>query len=81
MCSTQKSVYGTESPGDPSKGTEVPRIPLLSALQAKCALVRSDQVKIEANGKVIAAAVPAPLPASGDGYRFEQGNLWVDCYL
>jgi hypothetical protein len=81
MCSTQKGVYGTESPGDPSKGTEVPRIPLLNALEAKCALVRSDQMQIQANGKVIAAAAPAPLPASGDGYRFEPGKLWVDCYL
>jgi hypothetical protein len=71
----------TGARGDPTKGTEVPRVPLLTALEAKCALVRSDQVQIKANGKVIAAAAPAPLPASGDGYRFDPGDLYVDCYL
>src|SRR5262249_58095123 len=29
MCSTQGEVYGTEDPDDPTKGTEVPRGPLL----------------------------------------------------
>jgi hypothetical protein len=81
LCSTQAGVYGTEDPDDPSKGTEVPRIPLLNALGEKSAVVRSDQIPITVNGKTVKAAVPAPLPPSGLGYRFIPGDLWLDCYL
>jgi hypothetical protein len=46
MCSTDPGAYG-----NPSKGTEVPRLPLMAALAAKTGnqLARSDQ--ITANGK------------------------------
>jgi hypothetical protein len=81
MCSTQKDVYGTEDPDDPTKGTEVPRIPLLEQLAKESALVRSDQVDIVVDGKVIAAKAPANLPPAGPGHRFVKGVLWVDCYL
>ena len=81
MCSTQKDVYGTENPNDPTKGTEVPRIPLLAKLASESALVRSDQVAITVNGIEVKAAVPAPLPSPLPGSRFEHGTLWVDCFL
>ena len=81
MCSTQADVYGTEDPDDPTKGTEVPRGPLLDKLASESALVRSDQIAITVDGKQIAPAVTAALPAPTPGSRFEQGPLWVDCYL
>ncbi len=81
MCSTQEGVYGTEDPDDPTKGTEVPRIPLLEKLGSESALVRSDQIPIAIPGLKVEAKVPAALPTPLPGYRFEQGPLWVDCYL
>jgi hypothetical protein len=81
MCSTQADVYGTEDPDDPTKGTEVPRGPLLDKLALESALVRSDQIAITVNGKQIQAKVAEALPAPVPGSRFEQGPLWVDCYL
>ena len=81
MCSTQADVYGTENPDDPTKGTEVPRGPLLEQLASESALVRSDQIAITVDGKMIAAKVPAALPAPVPGSRFEQFALGVDCYL
>ena len=81
MCSTQAGVYGTEDPDDATKGTEVPRIPLLEKLASESALVRSDQVPITVAAKQIPAEAPAPLPAATSRFRFEQGTLWVDCYL
>jgi hypothetical protein len=81
MCSTQKDVYGTEDPDDATKGTEVPRVPLIDALAAECALVRSDQIAITVNGESIDAMVDAPLPPTAKGPRYVQGAIWVDCYL
>jgi beta-lactamase superfamily II metal-dependent hydrolase len=81
MCSTQEGVYGKENPHDPTAGTEVPRIPLLSALGAATALVRSDQIEISVDGKAEPAMVDDPLPNSTVGTRFEQGALWIDCFL
>jgi hypothetical protein len=81
MCSTQKDVYGTENPDDPTKGTEVPRVPLLAKLASESAFVRSDQIEISVEGRRIEAAAPASLPAAQPGCRFEQGPLWVDCFL
>jgi hypothetical protein len=81
MCSTQKDVYGTEDPDDPTKGTEVPRVPLIDALAAECALVRSDQIAITVNGESIDAMVEAPLPAAANGPRYEKGAMWIDCYM
>ncbi len=40
MCSTQADTYG-----NPDKGTEVPRAPLMEALAKKSTLVRSDETK------------------------------------
>ena len=51
MCSTQADVYGNEDPDDPTKGTEVPRLPLLEKLASESALVRSDQIPITADKK------------------------------
>jgi hypothetical protein len=62
-------------------GTEVPRGPLLAKLASESALVRSDQIEITVDGEEIPAAVPATLPAPIPGSRFQQGPLWVDCYL
>ncbi len=81
MCSTEADVYGTENPDDPTKGTEVPRGPLLEKLASESALVRSDQIAITVGGRQIAATAPAALPAPVPGSRFKQGLLWVDCYL
>lgn len=81
MCSTEAGVYGTEHPEDPTKGTEVPRGPLLDKLAAEGALVRSDQIAITVDGKRIDAAMPAALPAAPPRMRLAQGPLWVDCYL
>ncbi len=81
MCSTQKDVYGTEDPEDPTKGTEVPRIPLLQKLASESAFVRSDQIPITLNGKVIPAKVSETLPGAFPGGRFVKGDFWVDCFL
>jgi hypothetical protein len=81
MCSTQANVYGTEDPDDPTKGTEVPRGPLLDKLASESALVRSDQIAITVGEKLIPAAAPAALPTPRPGTRLETGPLWVDCYL
>jgi beta-lactamase superfamily II metal-dependent hydrolase len=81
MCSTQAGVYGTEDPDDPTKGTEVPRLPLIDKLAAESAFVRSDQIAITVDGKTIEAEAAAPLPTGAPGTRFEQGSFWIDCYL
>jgi hypothetical protein len=81
MCSTQAGVYGTEDPEDTTKGTEVPRVPLLQKLSTQAALVRSDQIPITVNGKSIKPQVPAAMPAAIPGSRFQTGALWVDCFL
>lgn len=81
MCSTQGDVYGTEDPDDPTKGTEVPRGPLLEKLGSESALVRSDQIPIIVEGKQIMPKVIANFPKPLPGSRLEQGPIWVDCYL
>jgi len=81
LCSTEANVYGTEDPDDPTKGTEVPRGPLLDKLASESALVRSDQIAITVNGKQIQAAVPATLPDPPRGVRLVLGPIWVDAYL
>lgn len=62
MCSTETSVYGNP---DPKKGTEVPRVPLMDALGAKCALVRSDAIEVEGGGTTHAAVSTLPKPKTG----------------
>lgn len=81
MCSTEAGVYGTEDPADATKGTEVPRLPLLQKLSTQAALVRSDQIPITVNGKSIKPQVPGAMPAAIPGSRFQTGALWVDCFL
>ena len=81
MCSTQADVYGTADANDPTKGTEVPRAPLLDKLASESALVRSDQIEITVDGKPIPPKVTAALPAPVPGSRFKPGPLWVDCFL
>lgn len=89
MCSTERGVYGTENPEDPSKGTEVPRIPLLAQLDRIEAFVRSDQIDIEFTrpgdqsdeSVEVRAQVAKGLPADGAGRRFEAGPFWIDCFL
>jgi beta-lactamase superfamily II metal-dependent hydrolase len=70
MCSTDAGAYG-----NPDKGTEVPRTPLMAALDERTQnkLARSDQVKVgdkPANDKL--APVAAPFQA-GDGFI----DLWL----
>ncbi|HMG46372.1 MAG TPA: hypothetical protein VK614_02800 [Allosphingosinicella sp.] len=65
MCSTDAGAYGKEA-----RGTEVPRIPLMTALSEKTQnqLARSDQVAVgkePANDKV--AALAAPFKDAGNG--------------
>ncbi|HEX8501803.1 MAG TPA: hypothetical protein VF659_14565 [Pyrinomonadaceae bacterium] len=72
MCSTEEGVYGNP---DPSKGTEVPRVPLMEALGGRCALVRSDAIEITVAGKKLGAAAALPKPKSG---RLTRGDLYVE---
>jgi beta-lactamase superfamily II metal-dependent hydrolase len=68
MCSTEPGCYGSTS-----KGTEVPRGALLSALMARTdgRLVRSDQ--IPAGDAAATEGLPAALPAA-----FTKGDLWIE---
>lgn len=77
MCSTQIGVYGNP---DPAKGTEVPRAPLIKALGAECALVRSDsfEITLSDNTKVppgAGAAAALPTPKVG---KLIQTGLYVE---
>lgn len=77
MCSTQLDTYG-----DPKKGTEVPRVPLLDALEKKSALVRSDHYAVDVEGKAVDAVDGSdeklPKPTAG---RFVKGDCYVDYFL
>ena len=72
MCSTQVGVYG-----NPDKGTEVPRTPLMKALGDECALVRSDSFDITVSGASIPATdgVTVPKPKAG---KLAKGNLYIE---
>jgi beta-lactamase superfamily II metal-dependent hydrolase len=72
MCSTEGKVYG-----NPDKGTEVPRDPLMKALGDECALVRSDSFKITVSGEVISAAEGATLPTPKVG-KLTPGDLYIE---
>jgi beta-lactamase superfamily II metal-dependent hydrolase len=63
MCSTQEDSYG-----NPDKGTEVPRVPLLSALSKKSTVVRSDETK------------KPPAPERGR-FEVDKNDLYVDYFL
>jgi beta-lactamase superfamily II metal-dependent hydrolase len=73
MCSTQEDSYG-----NPDKGTEVPREPLLEALEKKSALVRSDQIAVTAgDGVAPAPDAPKTIPKPARG-SFQVGPIYVD---
>ncbi len=77
MCSTQIGVYGN---ADPTKGTEVPRAPLIKALSDECALVRSDsfEITLADNTKIApAAGAAAALPTPKVG-KLIQEALYVE---
>jgi hypothetical protein len=77
LCSTEAHVYGTDE-----KNTEVPRRPLLEAIEEKGALVRSDQIDVEVDGVSVPRAeeTPPELPAPAEG-RFRLGTCYVDYFL
>jgi hypothetical protein len=71
MCSTDPGAYG-----NPVKGTEVPRTPLLAALMEKSQnrLARSDQVAVGSH------AATADLPALGAPFKSEVAgtiDYWI----
>jgi beta-lactamase superfamily II metal-dependent hydrolase len=70
MCSTQIGAYG-----NPDKGTEVPRTPLLEALEKKSALLRSDQIALESVPAAKGTPTSIPKPARG---QYKVGPLYVD---
>ncbi|HKR02633.1 MAG TPA: hypothetical protein VJT09_18285 [Pyrinomonadaceae bacterium] len=75
MCSTEFGVYG-----NPVKGTEVPRDPLMEALGDGCALVRSDSFPIKTKSAGVikpakGAAAPLPKPKAG---KLVQKGLYVE---
>lgn len=81
MCSTEFGTYGDPHLDDPSKGTEVPRTPLMEKLGANPGrLVRSDQLEVTVDGRVIPPQIQAKLPKTNAG-RFVDGPLWIDCFL
>jgi hypothetical protein len=74
MVSTQPGTYG-----NPAKGTEVPRDPLMSALDEVSTLVRSDSFDIttKALGAIKAAEGSDALPTPKVG-TMTKGNLYVE---
>lgn len=76
MCSTQEDSFGTVA-----NQSEVPRIPLLDALEKKTTLVRSDHFAVTVPGNAVPAVKGAPkkLPKPARG-RFEQGPIYIDYF-
>lgn len=72
MCSTQPGCYGSTD-----KGTEVPRLPLLDALEKKTnhQLVRSDQIKAGDTQKTNGLNDP------GSPFKVPEGELFIDYNL
>lgn len=70
MCSTEVDVYG-----NPDKGTEVPRDPLMKALGDECTLIRSDSLAISVAGKKFPAVAPLPKPKVG---KLTKGDLFIE---
>jgi len=77
MCSTQDNTYGTLS-----KGTEVPRVPLLEALAKKSPTVRSDDYAVTIKGNEVAAieSSSGAFPSGAKG-KFVLGDIYVDYLL
>ncbi len=77
MCSTQIGAYG-----NPDKGTEVPRTPLLAALDKKSALVRSDQIPVTLAGNAVPAVPNLPAtPATPNRGKYVVGEIYVDYFF
>jgi beta-lactamase superfamily II metal-dependent hydrolase len=78
MCSTQEDSYG-----NPDKGTEVPRTPLIEALAKKSATIRSDYFPVNFKGTTIPAIDSAPkeLPDTKGRGRYVVGDIYVDYFL
>jgi hypothetical protein len=76
MCSTQPGVYGS-----PDKGTEVPRAPLIQALEAKMTVLRSDEVPAQANGGEVTTTEALPALPEGAAGHLDTGEGWVDYVL
>jgi hypothetical protein len=77
MCSTQANTFG-----NPKVGSEVPRSPLLEALERKSAVVRSDHYAATIDGKTVGPVDGSdeklPKPALG---RLVKGDCYVDYFL
>jgi len=75
MCSVEAHTFGTES-----NNSEVPRGPLLDALEKKGALVRSDQIAVSVGNLDVPAGSKLSLPTPKKG-RFAIGSCYVDYLL
>jgi beta-lactamase superfamily II metal-dependent hydrolase len=77
MCSTQEGSFGSVA-----NQSEVPRIPLLTALSKKTTLVRSDQFAVTLPDNEVPAVDGSPnaLPKPTRG-RFEEGPIFIDYFL
>jgi beta-lactamase superfamily II metal-dependent hydrolase len=77
MCSTQEDTFGT-----PENDSEVPRIPLISALAKKSVVIRSDYYVARIGEQDIPAAEDAPAtPPKPKVGRLEVHDFYVDYFL
>jgi hypothetical protein len=77
MCSTQEGAFGSKA-----NQSEVPRDPLLAALDKKCALVRSDSIAVTIDGNAVDPATDAPKTiATPNRGHFVVGPIYVDYFL
>ncbi len=76
MCSTQADSFGTVE-----NQSEVPRVPLLTALAKKSRIVRSDHFPVTTPGNEVPAidGAPSKLPTPING-RFEKGPIYIDYF-
>jgi beta-lactamase superfamily II metal-dependent hydrolase len=75
MCSVEADTFGKVE-----NQSEVPRAQLLTALQKKGALVRSDQIAVKEGGVQVPASDHSRLPTPKRG-RFERGSCFIDYLL
>jgi beta-lactamase superfamily II metal-dependent hydrolase len=77
MCSTEGGTFGSVE-----NESEVPRAPLLAALATKSAVVRSDQIAVDVEGKKVGAAADTPAhPATPKRGKFVVGSCYIDYFL
>jgi beta-lactamase superfamily II metal-dependent hydrolase len=72
MCSVEAGTFGSVK-----NKSEVPRGPLLDALDKKSTLIRSDQISVAVGDVKVAASWKAALPKPKKG-RFVEGSCYVD---